>query len=52
MTAPSSRSRWADRALPGAVAGTVRKHLEHIYARLEVNSRTEAVACARSLLAS
>ena len=28
----------------GVAEGTVRKHLEHIYARLEVHSRTEAVA--------
>lgn len=36
----------------GVSEGTVRKHLEHIYARLEVSSRTEALARAHSLLAS
>ena len=29
--------------------GTVKKHLEHIYTRLDVHSRTAAVACARAL---
>ena len=36
-------NRQAARDL-GLSEGTVRKHLENIYARLEVNSRTEAVA--------
>jgi DNA-binding CsgD family transcriptional regulator len=36
----------------GLSEATVRKHLEHIYARLEVNSRTEALARMRHILAS
>ena len=36
----------------GLSEGTVRKHLEHIYARLEVGSRTEALARMRDVLAS
>jgi DNA-binding CsgD family transcriptional regulator len=36
----------------GLSEATVRKHLEHIYARLAVNSRTEAVARMRHILAS
>ena len=36
----------------GLSEGTVRKHLENIYARLEVHSRTEAVARAGALIAS
>ena len=36
----------------GLSEATVRKHLEHIYARLEVNSRTEALARMRHVLAS
>ncbi len=36
----------------GLSEGTVRKHLEHIYARLEVNSRTEALARMRGVIAS
>ncbi|MGN6244396.1 MAG: helix-turn-helix transcriptional regulator [Motilibacteraceae bacterium] len=35
----------------GLAEGTVRKHLEHVYARLQVGSRTEAVASARHVLA-
>ncbi|HSN06065.1 MAG TPA: LuxR C-terminal-related transcriptional regulator [Candidatus Angelobacter sp.] len=35
----------------GLSEGTVRKHLEHIYARLEVRSRTEALARMRDVLA-
>lgn len=35
----------------GLSEGTVRKHLEHIYARLEVGSRTEALARMRDVLA-
>jgi DNA-binding CsgD family transcriptional regulator len=41
--AQGQTNRQAARAL-GLSEGTVRKHLENIYARLEVNSRTEAVA--------
>ena len=36
----------------GLSEGTVRKHLENIYARLEVHSRTEAVTRAGALIAS
>ena len=32
--------------LPGISVGTVRKHLETIFTRLGVSSRTTAVACA------
>lgn len=34
----------------GVTESTVRTHLEHIYARLEAHSRTEALALASSLL--
>jgi DNA-binding CsgD family transcriptional regulator len=34
-----------------AAPGTVRKHLEHIYAKLGVHTRTAAAACARARLA-
>jgi DNA-binding NarL/FixJ family response regulator len=36
----------------GVSEGTVRKHLENIYRRLEVQSRTEAIAAMASQLAS
>ncbi len=36
----------------GLSEGTVRKHLEHIYTRLDVGSRTEALARMRDVLAS
>jgi len=35
-----------------AAPGTVRKHLEHIYAKLGVHTRTAAVACTRARLAA
>ena len=35
-----------------ASPGTVRKHLEHIYAKLGVHTRTAAVACTRARLAA
>ena len=46
---------WTNRQISrhlGLSNGTVRKHLENTYARLDVHSRTEAVARASSLLAS
>jgi DNA-binding CsgD family transcriptional regulator len=36
----------------GLSEGTVRKHLEHIRTRLEIGSRTEALARLRDILAS
>jgi DNA-binding CsgD family transcriptional regulator len=46
------RSNYAIGVLLGISEPTVKKHLEHIYAKLGVWNRTEAVARVRAVLTS